>query len=249
MSYHNGPKIVSEGLVLCVDSGNSNSYPGSGTTWFDLNQTHNLTITGATYSSVYKSLLFSNSTNNFSAANYALKTTQDSTFALNLLNGRSAFVFFYNTTYLDAAAPGYFRQIPMSFGADSSLGGWQIERFTTETNFNLRYKFDQEDVYGNNISYGTVPINQWQCLGWTLNSNQLLLYKNGVQVNSLSVLSKTLNGTITADARFGIGSSGYTGTPFYGYIGYISHASFYNRTLSANEVLQNYNALRGRFGL
>jgi hypothetical protein len=30
------PNIVSNGLVLHLDAGNSTSYPGSGTTWFDL---------------------------------------------------------------------------------------------------------------------------------------------------------------------------------------------------------------------
>ena len=36
MSYNNGPKIVSEGLVLYLDAANSRSYSGSGTTWSDL---------------------------------------------------------------------------------------------------------------------------------------------------------------------------------------------------------------------
>lgn len=249
MSYNNGSKIINNGLQLCVDAGNIKSYPKSGATWYDMNKTHNLAITNATYSSTYNSLYFENSTNYFYAGQYALKTSQDSSFGLNLTNGRSAFVFFYNTTYLDVAAPSYFRQIPISFGADSSLGGWQIERFTTETDYYLRYKFDQEGLYGNNITYGTVPLNKWQFLGWTVNGANLLLYKNGVQVNSLSVTSKTLNGTIEPAARFGIGCSGVTGTPIYGYIGYISHVTFYNRTLTADEVLQNYNALKGRFGI
>jgi hypothetical protein len=30
------PRIVTDGLVVCLDAGNRKSYPGSGTTWFDL---------------------------------------------------------------------------------------------------------------------------------------------------------------------------------------------------------------------
>jgi hypothetical protein len=36
MSYANGPRIVTDGLVCCLDAANRKSYPGSGTTWYDL---------------------------------------------------------------------------------------------------------------------------------------------------------------------------------------------------------------------
>ena len=36
MAYRNGPKIVTDGLVLCLDAAIGKSYPGSGTTWYDL---------------------------------------------------------------------------------------------------------------------------------------------------------------------------------------------------------------------
>jgi hypothetical protein len=36
MGFNYSPKIVTDGLVLCLDAANSRSYPGSGTTWFDL---------------------------------------------------------------------------------------------------------------------------------------------------------------------------------------------------------------------
>jgi hypothetical protein len=41
MSYNNGPKIVSDGLVLCLDAGNNKSYPSSGTSWSDLSGNNN----------------------------------------------------------------------------------------------------------------------------------------------------------------------------------------------------------------
>ena len=31
-----GGQIVTDGLVLCLDAANKDSYPGSGTTWYDL---------------------------------------------------------------------------------------------------------------------------------------------------------------------------------------------------------------------
>ena len=46
------PKIVTDGLVLCLDAADENSYPGSGTTWYDLSGNGNdATLNGLTYNS------------------------------------------------------------------------------------------------------------------------------------------------------------------------------------------------------
>jgi len=51
--YNNGPKIVTSGLVLALDAGNTKSYPGSGTVWTDLSGNGNTgTLTnGPTFNS------------------------------------------------------------------------------------------------------------------------------------------------------------------------------------------------------
>jgi hypothetical protein len=36
MSFYHGPTIVTNGLVLGLDAADRNSYPGSGTSWFDI---------------------------------------------------------------------------------------------------------------------------------------------------------------------------------------------------------------------
>ena len=52
MAYHNNPRIVTDGLVLCLDANAKRSYPGSGTTWFDLTTNEqNGTLNGPTYNS------------------------------------------------------------------------------------------------------------------------------------------------------------------------------------------------------
>ena len=38
MGCSSGPDIIQDGLVLCVDASNSRSYPGTGTTWYDLSK-------------------------------------------------------------------------------------------------------------------------------------------------------------------------------------------------------------------
>ena len=41
MSIYGGPEIVTDGLVLHLDAANSKSYPGTGTSWFDLSGSNN----------------------------------------------------------------------------------------------------------------------------------------------------------------------------------------------------------------
>ena len=48
MGFHNGPKIITDGLVLTLDAASQRSYPGSGTTWYDLSgNNNNFTLDGS----------------------------------------------------------------------------------------------------------------------------------------------------------------------------------------------------------
>jgi hypothetical protein len=69
-----------------------------------------------------------------------------------------------------------------------------------------------------------------------------ILYKNGVQVNTA-----VLPGTIAAGPNFRIGiDTGGTGEPFNGTI---YSQKVYNRVLTADEITQNFNAHKLRYGL
>ena len=53
MALRHSPKIVTDGLVLALDAANTRSYPGSGSTWFDLSgNNHNATLNSVTHSTV-----------------------------------------------------------------------------------------------------------------------------------------------------------------------------------------------------
>ena len=41
MASFAGPNLITDNLVLSLDASNTNSYPGSGTTWFDMSDKHN----------------------------------------------------------------------------------------------------------------------------------------------------------------------------------------------------------------
>jgi hypothetical protein len=73
-------------------------------------------------------------------------------------------------------------------------------------------------------------------------NNKLILYVNGVVVDSINVGSLTTN-----TQPFRIGTSNDTfWLPFNGRV---AVSQIYNRALSQSEITQNYNALKSRFGL
>ena len=53
MAYHNNPRIVTDGLVLCLDANAKRSYSGSGTTWYDLttNEQNGTSLVAVNYNS------------------------------------------------------------------------------------------------------------------------------------------------------------------------------------------------------
>jgi hypothetical protein len=104
--------------------------------------------------------------------------------------------------------------------------------------------------YGNGTAWQGWPsltfnltVSVWQCITVTrTTTNTLVIYLNGVQVNSMSVTGNMATGAV--DFMIGQGYSGATRT----WSGEIATTSVYGRGLTSNEVVQNFNALRGRFG-
>jgi len=89
-------------------------------------------------------------------------------------------------------------------------------------------------------------LNVWYNFTMTWNSTNFSRYLNGVQQGVTT--SYTLSGGSGTVTEFIIGGYRYPlGTQILN--GYISQVSIYNRPLLSSEVLQNYNALKGRFGL
>ena len=83
MGAFSGPEIVRNGLLFCLDSTNSKSYPGSGTTWFDLTgNNYNATlVNGVTYNSSTKLMTFDGS-NDYATVSIDLRNTTYSVMAL-----------------------------------------------------------------------------------------------------------------------------------------------------------------------
>ena len=96
-------------------------------------------------------------------------------------------------------------------------------------------------VKPNFYSAGWSNTTDWFYITVTRNGDDANLYKNGTFVDDLTGLGS--GDTLI----FSIGYNSANNGNYYN--GEIGPAHIYNRALSATEVLHNYNALKGRFGL
>ena len=227
MSVYAGPEIVNDGLVLCLDAGNSRSYPGSGTAWTDLSGNGNTgTLTnGPTYNSSNLGF-FQFVTNNFAAIpnNVALDTQTPTVEVWVKTNATTQNGFWFEKGTVNSQYSLF--QAGGNILWRMRIGG-SIQNLTTTT-----------ATYMNTS-------NWYQVVG-TYTSGTRRLYINGVLVNF-----DTQTGTIeTNSGGMSIGVyGGFNGSRGYYYNGNLSSCKVYNRALTAEEIQQNFNATRGRYGI
>lgn len=223
MSISYNSSIVTNGLVLCVDAGNPRSYPGSGTQWNDATSSgFNFTLTnGPVYSSSNLGFFTFDGVNDFASAS--------------------------DNTALNTQTPTV--EVWVRTNATSQNGFW-FEKGAVNSQYALFQEGDQirwrMNIGGiTQLSTTTASFmntsNWFQVVG-TYTSGSRILYINGVQVNS-----DAQTGTISTNSSgMYIGSYNSGG---YFYNGALSICRVYNRVLSAAEVLQNFNASRGRYSI
>ena len=220
MSLAHSPRIVTDGLVLCLDAGNPKSYPGSGTSWTDLsgNGNNGTLVNGVGYSGDnLGSLSFDGSNDDITITSYQLSTS-DSSAPYTL----SAWINRTGTTTEGGIITQYGSDVADRFGfreLNSKLSWWKG---------------------GNDLAISTneIPTNVWKyVVGVKRADNSVSIYIDGIEVGTGTDNLDFQNATLKI-GRFG------TIVPFSGNI---SQVSIYNRALTPQEIQQNYNALKGRY--
>ena len=229
MGLKHSPIIVTNGLVLCLDAGNSRSYPGSGTTWTDLSGLSNTgTLTnGPTYSSSNGgSIVFDG------VDDYVDLGNPSSLSAIGGTTNITASGWAYYTAY------GGGGQSYSVITVKGSPWTWLLENLSST--FRFRITAGGSDV--NVADTSTHALNTWYNVVGTYDGSNMKIYVNGVLKNTAAQTGTLATNTETAK----IGT--WQGTN-YNLTGRVSNVSIYNRALTAAEIKQNYNALKGRFGL
>ena len=222
MAFAYSPKIVTDGLVFAVDAANKKSYPGSGTTWTDLAGSNNGTlINGPTFDSGDGGSIV------FDGVNDYVQTGAITTFSSVTLD-------FW--VYLGPTQTG--NSIISKRAGYQNQQDFNLFLFTTSNQLNL-------DIGNTRVSGTNLLGNALYNITATYDSSNgaVKVYVN----NSIDINSTISTGLITSNTSDTyIGRLG--GSSYY-WDGKIFTGKIYNRALSASEVTQNYNALKGRFGL
>ena len=253
------PRIVTDGLVLALDAGNTKSYPGSGTTWTDLSGNGNTgtLVNGVGYTADNGGALTFDGVND-----YVEVSTRNTNLEFQPTQAFSVFVWIYNLTDGQGA-------IVSNMVGSSSYPGWDLWRNSGGT-----IAGHVISSWSGNATKVTVNFdhssnaNKWVNIGYTYNGsspanatdalNSMNFYVNGQLTTSGKANDISTDGfdttteTISYNAsqrfrvasRWASGSPGSSPSPLT-----TSQVSIYNKALTAAEVAQNFNALRGRYGI
>lgn len=237
MSYNNGPKIITNGLIFCLDAGNPKSYPGSGTAWTDLSGLkNNGTLTnGPTFDSANGGSIVLDGVDDYVTCG---------NFADNL--GEMTVGCWFKTTYYNAF---YINLIEKLVNGENSPG-WGLSIWN-----NGKINFYTQNPGGTeyHFLYVTTPtvdyVGNWTHVMATLTggvNGTIKIYLNGVSQSLTDLSSGTVTNT-SNNTSVTIGTKGESSVANY-FPGNIALPMIYNRALLDSEVLTNFNATKGRYG-
>lgn len=233
MGFYRGPNLVTNGLVLALDAGNIKSYPGSGTTWLDKSgYGNNGTLTnGPTFDSG-------------NGGSIVFDGSNDRVIGTNILSGSA-----YST--LGGWVKKTATSSHMSFGVLDNEGVSSTDK-RIEIVWYINGLLYAECGDNHNVWVNTTPPKidtNWHHICFTYdgtkptNYTKIQIYFDG---NPLSPngQSGTIPSTIPTTGPVVIGrrNTGHSN-------GNISQVQIYNTALTAQEILQNYNATKSRFNL
>jgi hypothetical protein len=262
MSVHAGPNTVEDGLVLSLDAANTKSYPGTGTSVSDLTLKSGNAIlsSGASYSSLFGGIFQLNY-----STDGVLNHAGSGLPILNSITGSDPFTFSIMMRLKSyppsgAATTGLLQKgsYNPSFGlnlayAVSSEGFWTQARF----NFGVRNLTGTAGVtpgYGifNPSSTMLLSLNQWYKVDFTHSfagtTHTLKLYVNSALDSTHQSSNSLFPINITNSSTLGINNQIIGGNFVRSDID-VALYNIYTRELSAQEIAQNFQALRGRFGI
>lgn len=232
------PRIVTDGMALCLDTGNRESYTSGSFVWRDLsinNKNGALSGSPGYNASNLGSIVFNGidviSTSGALPGSFATFTVSVWFFPLTFTNWQ-------NVLDCNYAYNGTTGNIGPRFEIDSSgAGSWAYSDITNDNN-----RFYMH-------SSGQMQLNQWNNSTITYDGSNSFIYYNGSSTGTVRTAGSggAPTGFIGSMNNVYIGRGFSLATRFFN--GRVSHVTIYNRSLSAGEVSQNFSATRGRFGI
>lgn len=219
MATFGGANTVTDGLVLSLDAANINSYSGSSTSWFDISGNNN---TGT---------LTNGPTFNSSNNGSIVFDGTDDYVSISQVGNTTSF------SYEIFLKPTQVSKDQMYIGYNTITSNYVringSKAFLSTRAGGVQRTLTHSDTLINNQFYHIVSI---------YNGVQLKIY-----VNNNLTLGTEINQTLDGWGTSRIGR--WTDGDQRSFVGNIYYVRAYNRELTAQEVLQNYTAAKGRFNL
>lgn len=237
MSLGHGASIVTSGLSLCLDAGNTKSYPGSGTAWTDLVNKIPFASQGTTqtpYGVVGGAQAFTFNNSGFwesTSGHAAVDLGGDCTVILWLYG---ADVTTRTTLFEKAGTTNFSYQQELAMTLETN------EAFTYFSRLSPDYDFG---------STSTLDIGAWSMTAIKMSSGKSATARTGFYSKNgaawISNYTSRSNVALVAAGAIRVGS-GYAGTVQNCSVGTIL---CYNKMLTDTEIRQNFDAYRGRYGI
>lgn len=245
MAFFRGPSIVTDGLVLYLDAANPDSYPGSGTSWFDIsgNGNHFTLYNGVSFSGSEKGVLVFDGVNDYASSNNTINLNQFSQIMIEV---------YCKTNSSPSASALVFES---SANWNTVTGGLGFAINSNGNIFTLNSNHTNHNTQGAR-NYLSIDNSQW-------NQHVNIFSKIADSTGRLTYLNSNLNnfvvgpGYSTSTATAGDNRSFANDTFYIGsragtsgfFNGSISSLKIYGFKTSSDQIAQNYNAFKTRFGL
>ena len=233
--------IVTSGLVLNLDASNASSYPGSGTSWFDLSgNSNNGTLTnGPTFNSANGGSIVFDGSNDYATLGASIPT--------NLRLGQGNFTIDF---WVYPNGTGTYSICGNLNDADGGGSYWVIINSTYAGLHTVQFGYAGIFDVGAGYKFGTtaLPINVWSNVILSRIGTTMTCYINGSSY-ATPITVNNFTGNFNIDYLIGMSKSG-GGFSSYPLNGRLAILRIYNGVgFTQSEISQNYNATRARFGL
>jgi hypothetical protein len=227
-TLNGGPNIITDGLVLYLDAGNTLSYTSGSTVWNDLSRSmlSGSLVNGPTFNSGSGGSIVFDGINDycnlgtFSGLGSTNRTLCAWIKVNTVVGSNQAIIEFPNSGSLDQTA--------IHLGHDNT-------RIVTG--------FGGSPYNGYVYVVTGFSTSLWYNISCVISGSVVNAYANGVFVGTATNTGPVETNPIGQIGRYNSYFSGnYSNCS-------VSISQLYNRALSADEVLQNYNATKARFGL
>jgi hypothetical protein len=232
MAFTRGANVVTNGLVLSLDAANPKSYVSGSATWFDLsgNGNHITLLNNPTYTNENNGGITFNGSNQYGQSSTIFTVPNQITV---MVVAKIATSSSQNFTGILHCGSGDFT----NNGGNGFLVGYP----DNVANTNIRMNYGSGSIM-DAISTPGPNSGSYMFLGYSVSAVSRSIELNGTIFGNVARVSAnpTYSGSINVAVWSGFGRY-FRGTLY--------NALMYNRGLSADEMLQNYNALKSRYNL